>query len=282
MSDVAEGVNSWILEPASRLVDYAVEEARFALVVPKALIIAAGFRNYLLIAQRFVLDEQPTASQGLDELLARQEAIELGASELLDGPGGESSVVTRHSIVGLWSAVEVTVEDTLVACLMRSDQARCALRRNGVTFHEETSGPGSEFEMRVALSKLESKFKRSNGVNSAGAYVSMLRELEIPMRMPEKELATFSELCYVRNCILHRGGAIDSRAEREAPRFVGMIGQPVELSEALWSSYYGFVGRFAGELISSLGRSPYTRWLDEASGEWLSGADLEARDPSAE
>lgn len=272
-------IDNWILEPTTRVGDI-VREAAYVGIVPKSLIIAAGFRTFAMIArERFVAENlDPT---GIDLLLEFQESIEVGARELLSEAGDDAPLINRHSAISLWTILETMVEDTFVLAVRRDARAlRLALESSGNRKRalESTSSPISEDDARDLFEHVLRAVRDTNDVNSASRLAPALRAIQIPLKLETPTEKAVVRLCAARNCILHRGGDVDARTARAFQDEHVIEGSRLIISKRLWDEFYEGISQFGSSLIKAITRSPYCRFRDSVTGEIRSGIEL---DPSS-
>lgn len=271
-SESSEEIDNWILEPAGALVPYVVAEARNVGLFTRAVTIASGFRVFLKIAISRVEPGSELAA-GMNLLLEEQEKVEFMVSQLQGEEGSSFRTVFFHSTVGLWTAVEVCVEDTVVAAIQRSVIARERLLAIGIKGISDPLARPSDDEARLLASRLERKVRVQVRGNQARVFGPLLQALGIPLILEKVTEDALSTFCYARNCILHLRGKIDARVKDEAPGIGQHPGELLTIDEAGWGRFYDAAGAFGGALLSAVSRSPYARWKDPVTGRIELGSE---------
>lgn len=269
-----EQIHNWLLEPATRVKDL-VKEAAYVGVVPRALIIASGFRTYLLIARQRFIDEGKSLD-GFDALLAEQDSIEFATNHLLEEKGDEVPLVNAHSVVNLWTLLETMVEDTFVLAVTRDDRALARALKTGIRWRGSDSLETiSEEEARDIYVRVERQSARKSDTNSSERLPRALRSIGIDLQLRQDTADAISDLCTTRNCILHRGSIIDARTTRDMRTAKVVEGERLRIVRERWESFYDAIGSFASSLLKAVSESAYCRWRHPETGEVLSGTEVD-------
>ena len=157
----------------------------------------------------------------------------------------EFPLLHAHSVVGLWSALEVLCEDFAIAWLknmlaawMIPDVAR--LRIPLATFHQFSE----DDKLRYVVSELS----RSQGGDlrkGVGKLKSLLQVFGLNPPIGPNLQRALHELCHIRNVFVHCGGIADQRFVTECPWLSIGPGERVLVSHALYGWYHFAAKRYA-------------------------------------
>lgn len=245
---------NWIIAPAVQCVNLIGEETKLAAVLQRA-VIALSYQGVLLKAARKHIKTTKLDAGVIDKLILEQKTgLELLASELIID---DFHLINKHGLIGMWVAVEVAVEDTIVLILTKDESAFQLIVNAGIKLPSHLSGPLSEPEARRIYKKLERQRHPGNSV--AEEYIRMLALFGISVTLPPSAISSLAELNYVRNCFLHRAGIVDERSVAEAPTLPIEIGTPIKISSTRYIHYLDSVGEFARALLAGGLGSRYIR-----------------------
>lgn len=244
---------NWVIAPAGRCVTYIGEETKTAAVVQRALAALAGQEPLARAALRGVSDS-PQAATALLELLAQQPELRRFAQEIINS---DFHSVNAHGLVGIWVAVEVAVEDTVVLVLLKDPEAKEAVTAAGVRLPVLPPNGMDEPTARRIYSRFERVARADRTV--ASAYCYMLGKLGFTLQLEAPVVSTLDEMNYIRNCILHRGGIIDDRAGAEAPQVALREGDAISVTSHGYLRYFDAAAGFADALLRATLASRYIR-----------------------
>jgi hypothetical protein len=242
---------NWIIAPAGRCVSLVGEETGIAALIQRA-VVALAHQGPLLELARRELATAKASEDGIAALIAEQQPLANAARDLIDV---DFHPINVHGIIGLWVAVEVAVEDTAVLILLNDPTTLTLVEAAGVKTSTD-SGPPADAARRI-FHRLERHSRRDRRVGEA--YCHLLAILRISVAMTPEVGDVFSELNYVRNCLLHRAGIADERVKTEAPLLDIAPGAPVKISSARYLRYFDSVRQFAVALLNATVESPYVR-----------------------
>lgn len=196
----------------------------------------------------------PEELAAMDRIITEQAGIVSQAKELMDYG---YHPINAHGIIGLWVAVEVAIEDTAVLVLTKDAQAAqeaiSALKKKPKLAGQALGEP----DARRIFDRLQRQFREGKTV--AEGYRLLLQALKIEMTISDKSANVLSELNYVRNCLLHRGGMADERAALEAPNLGLTLGDSICINGARYLQYFDAASEFARALLNAVLKSPYIR-----------------------
>jgi hypothetical protein len=171
----------------------------------------------------------------------------------------DCSIVNRHGLIGMWGAVEVAIEDTVVLILTKEESALSVVAGAGVKTAKFQPGPVSEEDARYLFARLE---KQPRGELKVGEfYIHLLGLFGLRFRCGRHTLSKLEEINSVRNCILHRGGIIDNRAAKVGA-LRPFLGKQIPITRDRYLEYYDAIGDFLSEMMDGIGRSSYIRTAD--------------------
>lgn len=246
---------NWIIGPAGRCIKLVGDEVETAGFLLRAITVAHGFGTYLHMTRKVLLaNKGPSAVEASDRLIAEQTRISAQAQEIIDTDFHRINV---QGVISLWVAVEVAVEDTVVLILTKAPHeaknALSALKRPPNI--EETTL--SEPEARRLYDRLQRQYRENQSV--ADGYRLLLEALSISVPLSKDVIDTLSELNYVRNCLLHRGGTVDERALTEAPELGLSPGDALRIGKKMYGRYLDATMAFARALLMGVLQSRYVR-----------------------
>lgn len=245
---------NWIIAPAGNCVEYIQRETVDAAVINRAVINLEGMRHFIdAVRLQFIANGKPV--EGLDALLAEQDLHEHKAREIVRS---DFANINAHALVGLWSAIEVAVEDTVVLILMKDAKSQQELRNSGFKFKKHFTG--STLEEGPARSLAGAIFKQArNARGLSESYVFVLQSLGLNVHVDESTCRRMNETSYIRNCILHRGGIVDQKVHQLAPGLAEHENQEFLITRSRFQNYHEALRTFSEELLRAATKSRYIR-----------------------
>jgi hypothetical protein len=146
------------------------------------------------------------------------------------------------AVVALWGALEVAIEDFLIAWLMNNPSALRieALQKTKIAL-AEYEALDREDRMRVLLRELERSVIGKQGV---GCFEPLLDTFGLSGSVVKARKQGIYELQQVRNVIVHRGGRADRRFVEACPHWKAKVGEQLKLSGKDCSRYQRAVGDY--------------------------------------
>lgn len=243
----------WAIIPARQCVNFIAEETRIATLLHRSIIALSNQDKLLYLAHQHI-KELGNDLTGINKLISDQVWLGKSAKEMISN---DFDPINRNGIVGMWVAIEVAIEDTAILILRKDKSVLELLSKAGVKLPKSITNPLIESDAHKVYKRLE-QFSRKNR-SVAEAYIHSMSVLNIFFTLPIDIIKTLSELNYVRNCILHRGGVLDERAHIEAPNLSSHIGENYKISNEKYMNYFEAVSKFSIELLDGVGKSPYVR-----------------------
>ncbi len=248
-----EGLSSatpnWIWGPTFRCVSLVAEEVKIASMLYHAVFAFANLEAILKAAGQH-LRRAGQSDAAVTKLIAANKTLGTWAKDLVKD---DYQAVTVHSLIGLWATVEVAVEDTATLILVNDPDALTHVEAEGVKLPKDLSKPLNEADARRVYKRLEGHGGKEVGIGES--YCRILSVLGVKVRVTPEATATLSELNYVRNCFLHRGGAVDERAAKEAPNLGVPLGDKIRISEGQAKRYLKGVSDFTMALLTGVQES---------------------------
>jgi hypothetical protein len=244
---------NWIIAPAGRCVLAVGEGARVGALLHRAMIALAN-QGPLLHAGLTIGKAAGQDTTAIERLIAEQPGLSAGAQEIVDG---DLHQLHTSGIVFLWASLEVAVEDTATLILIRDPTTLTILAASGVRLPANLSNPLTEIDARRIFARFERLSSGSRRVSEA--YCHLLETLGLSLAIDQGIHDKLTELNYIRNCILHRGGIVDDRVTKEAPNLGVVAGASLRIGQSDYLSYYDAVGKFALALINAAIKSRHVR-----------------------
>lgn len=106
---------NWIIVPAGQCVRTVAEETRIASLLQRAVVTLESQGPLLDLAQQ-QLSKARLPTRAISELRQQQKGLAKEAAEIRRE---DFASINRSSLIGLWVAIEVAVEDTVVLILSK-------------------------------------------------------------------------------------------------------------------------------------------------------------------
>lgn len=153
-------------------------------------------------------------------------------------------ILHSHSIVALWSIVEVFCED-LAACwlLNKPDAWKIPeVNRLKITLADyEVLSPDDRARYAIIELSRSLSLQFKTGV---GKFSPILKLFGLEPRIGDNLRRALHELCQVRNVIVHCGGRVDRKLVQECPWLSSNIGDRIKISHEIYYWYYIAAERF--------------------------------------
>lgn len=244
----AGDAHNWIIAPVLRAILYVGEEMKISGTLIKSLIILNRHETLLKIArEKLILNHKTQGLPEIDRLLAAAPGLKQTAVELIQN---DYSVINIHSLVSMWSAVEVAIEDTVVLFLIKEASALKLLANAGVKTASFEPGPILHEDARRLFSRIERKLREKLKIGEF--YIELFNLLGIKLNYSCHLLSKMEEINNVRNCLMHRGGIIDARAAQSVAALRPFLGKQMPITEARYLEYYDVITSFLQEMLKGL------------------------------
>lgn len=243
----------WIIEPVARAISYVAEETNIAGTLHRSLMVLEANETILRLARETLASAgQAEAVRGIDELLKEAPGLSKSAAEVR---ADDFAIVNTHSLIAIWGAVEVAVEDTVALVLANDANALGSLADAGAKTSAFEPPPLSEEAARRLSSRLEKQLR--NDLKVGEFYVKVLGVLGIDVSCSRHVLSKLQEANSVRNCLLHRGGVIDERAANSCGSLRPLLGEKVLINQQKYLEYYDAISEFLLAMSKGAISSPY-------------------------
>lgn len=251
----------WIIAPAGRAITYTANETKVASILHRSLIVLEGNETFLRIArERLEAANAREAVHQIEQLITEAPTLRQWASELR---ANDFSEVNSHSLIGMWGAVEVAVEDTIVLILTKDPAALEIVADTGIRTTTLGSSPLSEDGARRLYGRMERQLRKKLKVGEA--YIKLLGLFGVQVSCTNHVLSNLEEINVVRNCLLHRGGVIDDRAAQSVEILKPLMGQEIAITRARYLAYYDAIGAFLKAMLQGVIDSRHIKAAPEIS-----------------
>lgn len=234
---------NWIIVPATRCIQTVADGAKLSGLLQRSVSALAGqdallerLDAFLKLAGKHLPTEDVDAAAGPTWPQLAKDLVASGLHEI-HAPG----------IIALWASLEVTVEDTATLILVNNSQALQDFVTLGLKPSKSWVTPLDEATARRVFNRFEQYSREARSISQA--YAHILHVLGVDISVPTQVLEQLTELNYVRNCILHRGGIVDARVVQEAPQSGLSPGDVVRVTQESYLRYYDAVGAFAHAIL---------------------------------
>ncbi|MFH0998978.1 MAG: hypothetical protein V1844_26320 [Pseudomonadota bacterium] len=244
---------NWIIAPIGNCIKFIIEEIALASLIQRSMAALKGAGPLLSLAREQLLKAKKQVAH-INSLLAEQPYLDKSANDLIDS---DFDSVNSHSLIGMWGAIEIAVEDTIVLILMKDESAVDVLIMNNIKTIDLIKGAISEVDGRRLFSKLERSIRSKLPVGKA--YSKMLEIFGLNINCSLNTLEKLNEVNSVRNCLLHRGGFLDEKAIKECPLLKPYTGRKFIVSRKLYLEYYEAIEDFAKSFVHAAAKSKYVR-----------------------
>lgn len=245
---------NWIIGPVGHCGLYIGEETANGGNLHRAVTALACQAPMLELGRQRLVAAGEDVS-GINRLIEEQHGgLEAWAREMI---ASDYDSINRHGLVGLWVAIEVAVEDTAALILIKEPSSIGLISAAGIKVPATISNPLTENDARRIYRRLET-FARE-GVSVSEGYCRLLSILGIVVSLPPDVVSMLSEINYVRNCLLHRGGIVDERATMEAPSLGLPLGAKIKISRERYLQYFDVVAAFSSAFLEGVIKSPYIK-----------------------
>lgn len=198
-----------------------------------------------------MLDEshvhEPDAQE--DHLSNRLEAAEKDAQWVEREIDSGFPILHSHSVVAIWGALEVLVEDLLITWLENYEDAwnNEAVRKLRIPVSDYHLSDERE-RLRMIVSELARKVN-SRAQSGASNLAATLSIFGLSPRIGDNLRRALHELWQIRNVIVHCGGIADKRLVREYPYLGVQVGQRIHIYHSIYAWYMLAADRYLERLL---------------------------------
>lgn len=230
----------WLLEPVARAIQYLAEETYLASTLHKSLVVLEGNETILRLAREPLANAgYHAAVRGIDELLKEAPSLSGSAAKVR---ADDFAVLNSHTLIAVWGAVEVAIEDTVTMVLVNDSTALSAVSAAGIKTTAFEPPPLSEESARRLAGRMERQLRKDLRVGEF--YIKVLGLFGIDVSCSRHVLSKLQEANSVRNCLLHRGGVIDDRAAKICAALRPLLGKQIVVSRGSYLNYYDAMSEF--------------------------------------
>lgn len=231
---------AWLLDPVARAIQYLAEETDLAGTLHKSLVVLEGNETVLRLARETLATAgYDTAVHGIDELLKEAPGLSKSAAKVR---ADDFAVLNSHTLIAIWGAVEVAIEDTVATVLVNDARALSGVSGAGVKTSPFEPPPLSEESARRLAGRIERQLRKELKVGEF--YIKVLGLFGINVSCSPHVLSKLQEANSVRNCVLHRGGVIDDRAADMCGALRPLLGKKIVISRESYLDYYDAISAF--------------------------------------
>lgn len=240
-----------LLEPATSLLTYVLDERRLANITERALHLISQMEWVLPIVREKV---RPDDEKGRKAIESWMEVAATDAPFANDEYEAGCPKTYAHHLGSLWGAIESALEQLLVNHLLFVPSAAglVAVAPRGLTRSKIKAG--DEDEARATVRRWGSTLQSATAL--AGP-LEMLARFSFRVEAPDDVVRQVNELAELRNVILHRAGVVDARFVKKCPGAPWAQGETVRLNETATRGYFDAAGEFALALVTAATKSPH-------------------------
>lgn len=253
---------NWILGPASRCASLLSDAMMLNSLLTRSVIAANGQRGLLTIARGAALRKNERAAvASFNRLIAAQEHIEVHARKLIEA---DFHALNIQGTISMWVAIEVAVEDTVRAVLMNDEvMARQVIAGFAKGKPDIPPGPLNADSANLLFKRMERAARDQPTVMDA--YCWLLAQVDVQLQLSDEENSALAELYCVRNCIMHRGGIVDSEVVAKAPKLGVVLDCQIRIDKACYHRYIDAGNKFAVKFLDAVLASPHIQTKNDSA-----------------
>ncbi len=152
-----------------------------------------------------------------------------------------------HCAIGFWVSIETLVEDIFVNYLIKHPSTIEKLHERFKDIRFKQNANFSQFGNYKRLFRaVENAVDDENVVRR---YQSILDVLELSPILTDCQIDILTELCAMRNIVLHRRGVVDSEFVRKCPHSILKVGDKYTIDKDMTLSFYGSCSAFISSIL---------------------------------
>ena len=247
-------IDNWILGPANRCVSLLSNAMMLNSLLTRSVIAASMQRELLTIARTVALRQNDRAKVvRWGRIIQSQGLIEENAEQLI---GADFHVLNIQGTISLWVAVEVAIEDTVLAVLM-NDESTARRLIAGFTKGKPVIPPGplDADSANIVFKRMERSAR--DQLTIMDAYCWLLELVGVRLQLTDEDSKVLTELYCVRNCVMHRGGIVDSEVVAKVTNLGVASGDQLHIDKGCYHRYINAGNGFAIKLLDAVLASPY-------------------------
>lgn len=238
--------NAWLLDPVGSCLPFLADEISFLATAERSFSAITLVPTLLqLVKNHFPKD----VTEKFDTFsIMTAEAAELAQRQLDEGMRSARS----NACVAFWSAIETTIEETLLNHLLRIPQSIEAVKRRQPNIKEVIISDRNS--ARLFLRAWEGRLAETDVVERA---MQMLSVFDLDFELDDKHRRKLTELCAFRNIAVHRRGVVDNRFKKQVPWCEVEVGDIYKVDREAVSEFFEACGAFCVALMRRITKSPW-------------------------
>lgn len=246
-------LNGWLLLPATNLVLFVSDEMLLATVTQHALMTFSGVPTILAVAKQAIPKEVEGADTAIDRFRG---FIEKSSDFAREEERRGFQTIFSHHLVATWAAIESSIEQTLENHLLNVPDAIDRIRASVKMPLKRISSIHSQLDASAVLRSWNTALGQSDAIDR------MLAQLDcfgLSLVLETDTRRSLTEMCELRNVIMHRSGFLDRRFLDKCPWRTDTVGTPVTLSHDTMRVYFDAAGKIAVALVEAVTKSAFLR-----------------------
>lgn len=248
---MAQRVPEYACVPLTAFLQYVESSCQLVDASKRSLSLASGVSDLFEAIAEPLRQAIPSGWDDAKHQAALKKAKETAAFAATESQQG-FPFLHGFLIVGIWGALEATVEDLVVALLSNEPSLLQNERFSKIKI------PPADYEflekedrMRLIVSEAERSL-RSAQRKGVDAFESLLECVGLSGPVSDEIRETFWEMNHVRNVIVHRRSCADRRFVNACPWLAIKIGEHVTVNESTFDRYASSLALYAKGLIYRL------------------------------
>jgi hypothetical protein len=239
----------WSTEPFKRYLAYLEESDR---ILRLSMTGIGLLRTMPRAMEALAMAEPPAESErenhikGLEKV---KEAAEFATTEVERG----FPLLHAHTLVGIWGAMEATVEDVQVAFLLNDAET---LRNEAFSKIKVPLAHFESLEREERMRLLAHEFERNLGMTrreGVERFEGLLEPLGLSGKVEPAQKKAIYEMHHVRNVLVHRAAIADRRIVEGCPWLNLKVGDRVVVTPGSLLGYGNALTQYVTELICRVG-----------------------------
>ena len=247
---------NWIIEPSGNCIKYLGEEMLQVAIIQRAIINLSGMDVFFKIAKNKLINNNKSILE-IDRLIEEQKFLEKNSKRLISS---SYNSINSHALVSLWSAIEVAIEDTIILIFRYGENSLYDLKKSGYSIKNfDPEKLLSEFDARKFYRSFEGQVGKSVNGGVGSVYVHMFEVFNMNISLNTADKLMLSEINAIRNCIMHRGGVLDEKAQSQIISKRHQLNKIIVINNKLYSEYTKVINDFSVSLLDAVVKSKYIK-----------------------
>lgn len=239
--------NAWLIGPVGSCVHFLCDELAFLGTVTRAFATIALVPPLLRIVGSLQMSHEQKLRLGqFSNLMA--EPVELAERYMSGGMRG----AYVSAAVSLWGALETTIEETLLNCMLNVPAVEQAVRS---TYPKIT--PARVIDAESARELVIAWERRLLATDVVTRAIEMLAGAGLTINTTDQQRRTLAELSEFRNLAVHRRGIVDARFKAKVPWSTLAVGETFPIDHSVVGQFFDACNAFAQSLLKAVTESPY-------------------------